>query len=105
MKRFALLAALLASCDAGSAPAPSARQAAPHHLDSLTFPLFPDSLREEYAHLRAERREAGKPRTSLTDGIPWAASLDEAFERATREDKPVLLATLVRENGDPDCDV
>ena len=105
MKRCAILLAWVASCGGGAAPSPSTEQVASHHLDSLTFPLFPEGLGQEYLDLRAARREAGKPRTSLTDGIPWAASLDEAFERATREDKPVLVATLVRENGDPDCDV
>lgn len=43
--------------------------------------------------------------TVLPSQIQWASSIDEAIERATREDKPILVLTFVRENGDPQCDV
>lgn len=43
--------------------------------------------------------------TFRTQDVVWETDLDEAFARAKREDKPLVLATFTRENGDPDCDV
>ena len=43
--------------------------------------------------------------TFRTKDVAWETDLDEAFARAKREDKPLVLATFTRENGDPDCDV
>ena len=37
--------------------------------------------------------------------IDWAPDVYAAIERATAEDRPILLLTHVRENGDPACDV
>ncbi len=76
-----------------------------HHLASVSFPLFPEDAEAKYGQLRKARQAAGLPETTLTDAIPWAKTIDEAFERATKEDKPLLLVTFVRENGDPACDV
>ena len=76
-----------------------------HHLAQLSFPLFSETYLDVVDELVQERQEAGCPETSLTDQIDWAEDFDEAFARATAEDKPVLLALLVRENGDTECDV
>lgn len=73
-------------------------------LAGASSSLFADDGEEDYARFRRARQAAGED-TRLTDGIQWAATLDEAFSRGMAEDKPVMLATFVRENGDPHCDV
>jgi len=96
--RLALLAALgCAACSGGSLPAD-------HHLANVSFPLF-ENLEENCSALLAERAQAGCPISEPTSAIRWATTLDEAFERGAREDKPVMIASFVRENGDPHCDV
>ena len=78
---------------------------APHPLAAVSFPLFTTDVNARCNALRSARDAAGRPTSFLTDAVDWAPSLDAAFARATAEDKPVLLATFVRENGDPHCDV
>lgn len=75
------------------------------YLSDITFPLFSPDAEKEYGRLRKARKAKGMPESVLTDAIDWAPTLDEAFARATKADKPVLLVTYVRENGDPLCDV
>ena len=91
-----LLATLVACSDS---PLPGG-----HHLTEVEFPLI-ENFSANCNQLLAEREAAGMPESTLTNAVEFAASLDEAFERATREDKPVMIATFVRENGDPHCDV
>lgn len=79
--------------------------AAPHPLAEVTFPLFTTDVNARCNALRSARDAAGRPPSVLTDALDWAPTLDAAFARATAEDKPVLLATFVRENGDAHCDV
>jgi hypothetical protein len=43
--------------------------------------------------------------SELTRAIDWAETIDEAFQRASAADRPVLFLTFVRENGDPLADV
>lgn len=91
--------------NSSGAKAASAQVKSTHHLASLTFPLFPPDAEKTYGKLRKARMAEGNPETVRTDKIDWAATVDEAFARATKEDKPVLFVTFVRENGDPHCDV
>ena len=92
------LAVLLAACDAGGLPAG-------HHLASLSFPLLSTDVDARCRELLAERERQGKPRSCAPEAIDWAGSIDEAFARAAREDKPVLFTTFVREQADPTRDV
>lgn len=94
---FLALALAVGSCAESGLPAD-------HPLARVRFPLF-ERFEQGCVELLDERERAGKPQTVLTDDVPWATTLDEAFERARREDKPVMIATFVRENGDPHCDV
>ncbi len=98
-----LLTALAATACSDSAQ-PAAALPGDHPLARVEFPLFED-FEEGCRQLMAERVRAGAGETVLSDEVDWAATLDEAFERAAREDKPVMIATFVRENGDPHCDV
>lgn len=117
MRRAAFLMVLLGgvACSGKEFPVAQERQPAGdellahlpegHHLRSLHFPIFSDDAEAQYSKLRLLRKSAGLPETKLTDKIQWAKNLDDAFARAKAEDKPVLLVTFVRENGDPHCDV
>lgn len=67
--------------------------------------IFSDDVGQVQRQLVREMKDAGHPRTTLTTAIEWMPSLDAAFERATAEDKPVLISSYVRENGDPENDV
>ena len=100
----ALTGLLASGCSDSGQRSDTAGLPSDHHLTRIEFPLFEDFAAERN-RLLAEREAAGKPETRLTDEVLFAETFDEAFERATREDKPVLLATFVRENGDPHCDV
>ena len=64
--------------------------------------VFPDGVGQIHQELIRERQAAGSPRTTLTSEIDWMPSLDAAFAKATREDKPVFISTYVRESGNPE---
>ena len=66
---------------------------------------FSDDVGEIHRQMVLDRELAGLPRTSLPSGVEWMPNLEAAFARATAEDKPVLIATSVPENGDPANDV
>jgi hypothetical protein len=92
------LAVLLAACGGQEIPAG-------HHLASLSFPLVSTDVDARCRELIAERERQGRPPSCPAEAIEWAGSVDEAFARAAREDKPVLFTTYVRENADPTRDV
>ena len=99
-----LLAALVLSAAALAGGCDRAQLPPDHHLAQVRFPLLED-FEAQCEALLNDHAAAGMPETQAPAQVQWAATLDEAFERATREDKPVLIATLVRENGDAHCDV
>lgn len=92
------LAGVLAACGRGNLP-PG------HHLAALSFPLVSTDVDARCHELLEERKSQGSPRTCLPETIEWAATVDEAFARAAREDKPVLFTHFVRFKGDPARDV
>lgn len=90
---------------AAAKTAPKSANLSKETLAFLEGPLFSDDAEDVYSKLRLQRKQAGNPVTTLTDEVRWMNTLDETFATATRENKPVLLLTFVRENGDPHCDV
>ncbi len=70
--------------------------------------LFTNLEERERRLLRMRRHEGRESELRPTERpaeIRWAESLGAAIERARREDKPIVVFTFVRENGDPLCDV
>jgi hypothetical protein len=95
------LAAAIAACALSSCGDVS------HHEgpDSGSLALFSEDIGRIHREMVLAREEAGLPRSSLPPEIEWMPDIDAAFAKAKREDKPVLISTSVRENGNPAGDV
>ena len=105
VRRFVIPGAAIVMTALGTVSCGDVAASGEHHLASLSFPLFSSDTTRRSFELVEAREKLGNPRSTLTDEIEWATTVDEAFERATREDKPVLFATYVRYNAEPACDV
>ena len=71
-------------------------------------PLFKDLAENEvklFKERRRHRRLGLLGMTERPDEIQWVPTMEEAIAKATAEDKPILLMTFVRENGNPNGDV
>lgn len=73
--------------------------------DSGSLSLFSEDIGRIHREMVLAREQAGLPRSSLPPEIEWMPDIDAAFAKAKREDKPVLISTSVRENGNPAGDV
>ena len=74
-------------------------------LAAGSLSLFTDDIAAIHRERVLAREQAGFPRTSLPPEIEWMPNLDAAFAKAKAENKPVLVATSVPENGNPANDV
>jgi hypothetical protein len=106
--RFAATAALLGgSLFAGcSDVAPAADRQAGIDWQAIEYPIFEGIEAQCSARagaVAAERREGVVNHTHVPSEIQWAADFPDAIARATREGKPIFIASSVRKGGNPDC--
>ena len=106
--RFAALgtllgSGLLAGC---SESVPAADGQSGINWNAIKYPIF-DKIEAQCAvracAVATERRAGTVTKTELPPEIQWAQSFPEAIERATREGKPIFIASSVRKGGNPDC--